>query len=733
MRSSAPTDSSWSCSHRRESSSTQVFICPHFKHEDCACRKPRVGMVRDYLDAHPMDAARSFMVGDRDTDMEFAANLGITGLKIRLDGDRSADLAGHRARAFSDPARRAQVRRKTKETEVEVEVDLVARGAERASPPAWGFSITCSSRSRSTAASRSSSHARAICTSTSIIRSRIAPWPSAPRCARRWATSTASRATVSCSRWTRPRRRWRSISRAGRIFVWEGRFNRERVGELPTELVPHFFRSLAEALGAALHINGAGREQPSHDRILLQGRRAQPAPGDSPRGHRTAEHQGRPVSAREVVDGRERRRQHRLAAVRARASRRRRASCPRTRRASAPRATSFCPASARPPTPWRGCERRGLDACMPRRSPSRCSASVSGCSCCTRPPRKAARAASASFRAWRAIRRGTRPARAAHGLEHARDRRALPAARGVGRRRIRLFRAQLRARRRAPPPWRADATARAFSACVAVAQFLRRAISPRALGRRRRAPAAEFPEAPMTSLRLDCPMHLIPAIDLEGRPLRAAAARRFRARDALRRRTPRLCSRNIAASAPTGCTSSISTARATAALANRAIIASSPRSRAVKLQVGGGLRDTRARSHRCSSSASRAWWSAAPPLRMSEQVRGWLEHFGAGARDARPSTCAWMRPACRASPPTAGSGSRALSLWSAVDEFRRRRTRARAVHRRGPRRRAVAVRTSICTARPRGASRSIAWQASGGIRNARDLQALPRPAACPRR
>jgi imidazoleglycerol-phosphate dehydratase / histidinol-phosphatase len=29
-------------------------------------------------------------------------------------------------------------------------------------------------------------------------------------------------------------------------FVWEGRFNRERVGELPTELVPHFFRSLAE-------------------------------------------------------------------------------------------------------------------------------------------------------------------------------------------------------------------------------------------------------------------------------------------------------------------------------------------------------------------------------------------------------------------------------------------------------------------------------------------------------
>ncbi len=41
-------------------------------------------------------------------------------------------------------------------------------------------------------------------------------------------------------------------------FVWQGTFNRERIGELPTELVPHFFRSLAEALGAALHISVRG-------------------------------------------------------------------------------------------------------------------------------------------------------------------------------------------------------------------------------------------------------------------------------------------------------------------------------------------------------------------------------------------------------------------------------------------------------------------------------------------
>ena len=41
-------------------------------------------------------------------------------------------------------------------------------------------------------------------------------------------------------------------------FVFEGSFPRERVGEVPTELVPHFFRSLCDALGANLHLSVRG-------------------------------------------------------------------------------------------------------------------------------------------------------------------------------------------------------------------------------------------------------------------------------------------------------------------------------------------------------------------------------------------------------------------------------------------------------------------------------------------
>jgi imidazoleglycerol-phosphate dehydratase/histidinol-phosphatase len=42
------------------------------------------------------------------------------------------------------------------------------------------------------------------------------------------------------------------------LFRFEGRFPRERVGELPTELVPHFFRSLSEAAGLNLQLSVQG-------------------------------------------------------------------------------------------------------------------------------------------------------------------------------------------------------------------------------------------------------------------------------------------------------------------------------------------------------------------------------------------------------------------------------------------------------------------------------------------
>jgi imidazoleglycerol-phosphate dehydratase/histidinol-phosphatase len=233
-----------------------VCICPHFKREDCACRKPKLGMVQEYLASRIIDKARSFMIGDRDTDLEFAANLGVQGLRIRLDGAPHETWPAI-ARRILEQARRARVHRKTKETEVLVDVDLshdgpsaIATGLgffdhmleQIAKHGGFALDLKCSGDLHIDEHHTVEDCALAL---GSALREALGDKRGIARYGFLLAMDEAE-AQVALDLSGRP------------YFVWEGRFNREKIGELPTELVPHFFRSLAETLGAALHISVRG-------------------------------------------------------------------------------------------------------------------------------------------------------------------------------------------------------------------------------------------------------------------------------------------------------------------------------------------------------------------------------------------------------------------------------------------------------------------------------------------
>jgi imidazoleglycerol-phosphate dehydratase / histidinol-phosphatase len=233
-----------------------VCICPHYKHENCECRKPGIGMVREYLAAETIDPMRSFMVGDRDTDMEFAANLRVQGLRIRLHGDANETWPAIAQRILNQ-ARRAQVHRKTKETEVRVDVDLSREGPaaivtglgffdhmleQIAKHGGFALDLKCGGDLHVDEHHTVEDCALALGTA---LREALGDKRGIARYGFLLAMDEAE-AQVALDISGRP------------YFVWEGRFNRERVGELPTELVPHFFRSLAESLGAALHISVRG-------------------------------------------------------------------------------------------------------------------------------------------------------------------------------------------------------------------------------------------------------------------------------------------------------------------------------------------------------------------------------------------------------------------------------------------------------------------------------------------
>jgi len=102
-----------------------IHIDPHFEHENAPTRKPGIGMLLGYLKSGELDLEDSWVIGDRQTDLELADNMGIGGLRI---GDGHEDWASITHQLINRP-RQATVERKTNETDIRVFVDLDAGGS----------------------------------------------------------------------------------------------------------------------------------------------------------------------------------------------------------------------------------------------------------------------------------------------------------------------------------------------------------------------------------------------------------------------------------------------------------------------------------------------------------------------------------------------------------------------------------------------------------------------------
>ena len=234
-----------------------VLICPHLPGDGCDCRKPRTAMIDEYVAGNPIDPLRSFVVGDRETDLELARNLGIGAIRILKDGGDEFTWAAA-ARCLGQPAHRTgQVARKTRETDIEVSVDLDAELPVRISTGLGFFDHMLEQVARHGGFSLELRCAGDL---------GVDEHHTVEDCA--LALGQALRAALGDKRgigrygFVLPMDESQAqvaIDLSGRPYaVFEGRFGRERVGELPTELVPHFFRSLGESLGAAIHVSVRG-------------------------------------------------------------------------------------------------------------------------------------------------------------------------------------------------------------------------------------------------------------------------------------------------------------------------------------------------------------------------------------------------------------------------------------------------------------------------------------------
>ena len=232
----------------------EVFVCPHRPEDGCECRKPRTGLVNDFMRTRPVDRAASVMIGDRDTDLKFAENLGVRGFRVVAGQAGSWDEV---VREIVDAPRIGRARRKTRETDLSVQVDLDAPASaevdtgigffdhmleQLAKHGGFALKVRCAGDLEVDEHHTVEDTALAL---GAALKEALGDRRGIGRFAFELPMDEASAKVL--------------LDLSGRPWLkFNGKFQREQVGGLPTELVEHFFRSLAESSGATLHIRVRG-------------------------------------------------------------------------------------------------------------------------------------------------------------------------------------------------------------------------------------------------------------------------------------------------------------------------------------------------------------------------------------------------------------------------------------------------------------------------------------------
>ena len=251
-----------------------ILIDRSFPEENSPNRKPRTGMLGRYLSGE-YDLANSYVIGDRLTDMQLAANLGAKGIWLRPDDVEARQLLTENT-AISPVLitddwdriteylfageRRATVRRTTKETEIFVEVNLDGHGRTEISTGLGffdhmldqigkhsGIDLTVRVKGDLEVDEHHTIEDTAIALGEALLKAL-----GDKRGIERYGYCLPMDDCL-CSV---------ALDFGGRPWlVWDAAFHREKVGDMPTEMFLHFFKSLSDAARMNLNIKAEGTNE----------------------------------------------------------------------------------------------------------------------------------------------------------------------------------------------------------------------------------------------------------------------------------------------------------------------------------------------------------------------------------------------------------------------------------------------------------------------------------------
>ena len=233
-----------------------ILIDRHFPADNHPCRKPGTGMLTEYIDNPEYDLVGSYVIGDRETDAQLAENLGCKALilgKEGMDWEKIAELlfAGERV---------AEMVRTTKETDITVRLNLDGTGKCDIKTGLGFFDHMLEQIGRHGMmdlyvrcnGDLDVDEHHTIEDTGIVLGECIAKALGDKRGIERYGYSLPMDdclAQVCLDFGGRP---W---------LVWDAEFKREKVGEMPTEMFHHFFKSVSDAARINLNIKAEGTNE----------------------------------------------------------------------------------------------------------------------------------------------------------------------------------------------------------------------------------------------------------------------------------------------------------------------------------------------------------------------------------------------------------------------------------------------------------------------------------------
>ena len=254
---------------------SEIFIDRSFPNDNASTRKPRTGMLTNYLDNSEYNLSESYVIGDRISDMELAKNLNSKGILINIDNIKLKeetkndfdDVISLKTNSWSEIYSHLKLKdrvvikkRKTNETDIDINLNLDGKGKSTIDTGISFFDHMLDQLAR-----HGGIDLDLKINGDLDVDEHHTIEDAGITLGEAFHDALGEKIGIERYGFCLPMDDCLaqvSIDFGGRSWlVWEAEFKREMIGKMPTEMFMHFFKSFCDGAKANLNIKAEGKNE----------------------------------------------------------------------------------------------------------------------------------------------------------------------------------------------------------------------------------------------------------------------------------------------------------------------------------------------------------------------------------------------------------------------------------------------------------------------------------------